>query len=87
MLGITEPLHDVDKWLLCPWAGLSFFMVETAAASLGERQEHHCPFPVRKWSPSFPAAKPYVVLVLSKFSGTDLSSQLGFMLHFILSRW
>jgi len=21
LLGVTEPLYDVGKWLLCPWAG------------------------------------------------------------------
>lgn len=44
-------------------------------------------FPGILWSLPFPAAKPYVVLVFSKFSGTGLPFQLGFMFHFILSRW
>lgn len=84
---LLEPFYDVGKWLLCPWLQLpGLFMVQTAACS-GGRREHYLPFPGTQWSLPFPAAKPYVVLVLSKFSGTELPPQLGFTFHFVLSGW
>lgn len=62
-------------------------MVQTTEACAGGRWEHYLAFPGILWSLPFPAAKPYVVLVFSKFSGTGQPFQLGFTFHFILSKW
>lgn len=53
---------------------------------MGGRWEHYFAFPGILWSLPFPAAKPYVVLVFSKFNGTGLPFQLRFTFHFILFR-